>query len=165
MLLGEGRCETMLLERCLDEGLLVFTRKDLLDQRPIHARQITPEIIVLLNTLKRGEQVVIYRVGDTQKDELDLKAVSERVFSVRTFCTKPEIEILIIINEGLLKEYSNLSASHRLMPKEFVRSRIRDYDFETALNRVQDIGGLLKEYRRVKKHRSKKEEYLADLLR
>ena len=51
------------------------------------------------------------------------------------------------------------------MPKEFVRSRIRDYDFETALNRVQDIGGLLKEYRRVKKHRSKKEEYLADLLR
>ena len=160
----EGKCEVKLLTKLIDNNCLIFDIKDILDRRPLHIRQpqaITP----LINILPIEEDIVFYRVGDTQKDQFDLSCfgdIRNEHITIKRMCTKPEIEILIIINEGLFEEYNKHKS--KIMPKQFVKTFVNGFvDFEHYID-THDMVNAIKEYKRIKSH-EKDEFYLADLLK
>lgn len=159
----EGPCEVALVNRLLDDDLLKFDKKDILDRRPIHFRQPI-SIAPLINILPPEEPIIFYRVGDTQTDEYDLSCLSSRehFITVHKVCTKPEIEILIIINENLYKEF--LKQKSKKHPKEFVEENVKNYSGFADYAKKHDLSIAVKQYKSLKRHR-KGEEYLADLLK
>ena len=159
----EGPSEAALINKLLDDNLLIFNRKDILDRRPIHFRQ--PKTIApLINILPPEEEILFYRVGDTQKEEFDLSCfpLREQYMTVKKVCTKPEIEILIIINENLYQQY--LKVYRRFKPKQFVKAYIKNYvDFYNYIE-THDLRSAIAKYKKLKNHK-KEEMYLDDILK
>ena len=161
----EGKSELTLISELLDKGKLCFSRDDILDKRPLHIRQLT-EIKALINTLHPQEDLLVYRIGDTQKDIMDLKPFGMRRehIAIQLICTKPEIEMLQIISSGALKEY--WKAKSFCTPKEFIKTyygqiaSMQDYIDRCGIEKIVDA---IKEYKRTRKH-ANDEGYLADLL-
>lgn len=97
------------------------------------------------------------------KEELSLAKFKMRIPHIKIFkvCTKTEVEILAIINEGLYSEY--LKHSKSMKPKSFINDKM--HSFNPAIYFIEhDLYDALKEYKRIKKH-SKDELYLFDLLK
>ena len=160
----EGNSEVELMFQLLTDNHLIFKKEDVLDRRPIHLRQ--PYIIVpIVSTLPTETKITIFRIGDTQRDNFDISCFGEtRINDIRVvkICTMPEIELLIIINEGLYEEY--LKVKSKLSPKQFVKMNVTNYtSFKDYVN-SHDLRSSIKEYKRIKKHKNG-EGYLADLLK
>ena len=160
----EGICEVQLMQRLLESNSLLFGIKDILDRRPIHLRQ-PKSIMPLINILPIDEKIVFYRIGDTQKDEFDISCFGQtrrENISVFKVCTKPEIEVLIIINEKLYSDY--LKVKSKIAPKQFVKDHLHDYtDFIDYINN-HDLLWAIEEYKRIKQN-NKDEMYLDDLIK
>ena len=159
----EGQCEVLLVADLLSKGVLIFEKKDILDRRPIHFRQ-PREIAPLIDTLPLEEEIVFYRIGDTQNDEYNLTCLSARKDKIKIVkvCTKPELEILIIINEGLYDEY--LKQKSKMMPKQFVKTYVDGYTNFADYLENHDLQFAISEYKRLKKN-EKGELFLADLIK
>ena len=103
LIMCEGPNELKIINLLLDNGKLKFTRDDLLDMRPFHARQLTsPQLKPALDAY-HGE-IAIYRIGDKMTDSL--KIPKELLLSIKSqakFCTKPELEMLLIIAENKVR--------------------------------------------------------------
>lgn len=108
----EGPNELKIVNLLLDNGKLKFTRDDLLDMRPFHARQLTsPQLKPALDAY-HGE-IAIYRIGDKMTDSL--KIPKELLLSIKSqakFCTKPELKMLLIIAENKVSEFEKVKANH-----------------------------------------------------
>ncbi len=121
----------------------------------------------LINTMKADEPINVYRIGDTQKDKMDLRPFNTRkkYITIKRICTKPEIEMLQIISAGLTKEYEK--AKSVPSPKQFIKahrpdiSSMEDYIRIFGIDAVVDA---IKRYKSMKSH-GKDEGYLADLLK
>lgn len=168
----EGTNEQKLIEMLLDNKKFQISRDDLIGRRPYHIRNLKSSVIK--KELEHYNQpVIIYRIGDKQGDKLivpiELKNIvaKERIFK---FCTKPELEILLIINENLVSEFEK----SKMEPKEFAKDHIkyngRRYNQTSDFlekyyggNRIDYLVQNLIEYKRIKKH-NRGELYLADLL-
>lgn len=90
----------------------------------------------------------IMRIGDSQNDELKIpNDLKKRITKITKCCTKPELEILLIINEGLYSQY--LKVSSKESPKVFSKKNIvyrgKRYDNSTQFfidyyeNRVDSL--------------------------
>lgn len=160
LLACEGQSEVYLINNLIERGYISFTEPLMLEE-PYHLRQLK-EISPIINSLPIDEKIVVYRIGDTLKDEIDLSCFKLRQDNIKIYkvCTKPELEILIIINEGWYKEYQK--ESKEIGPKSFVNQRIPNYDPKSYFA-TNDIIGSIREYKRLKKH-SKDELYLADFI-
>ena len=168
VILCEGPSEKRLMERLLEEKLLCFDKTEVVSMGPLLHGEIKwalPEI----HAIPPKETVVVLRVGDTltdkwipQKNGLGFRA-HEGTLSVERICTKPEIEILVIIARGKLKEFAKSS----LKPKGFVRGVIKRpkdfYDFLDAASN-EELVAAIHEYRKEKGH-AQKEKCLADYLK
>ena len=159
----EGPSEVQLVADLLMKGELVFSVNEILDKRPIHFRQ-PKEIVALINTLPLDEEIVFFRIGDTQNDAYNLTCLSARKskISIKKVCTKPEIEILVIINEHLYNEY--LKVKSTIKPKQFVKSNVNGYVNLDEYIKNHNMIWSIKEYKRIKRN-EKDELYLADLLK
>ncbi len=161
----EGNCEVDLMSYLLKNNLLVFGFDDILDHRPFHARQ--PKLIMpVLNVLNPDEDILFYRIGDTLTDEFDTSCFGEirkEHIQIVDVSTTPEIEILIILCEGLYSEY--LKSKSVVGPKEFVKQKVKGYESFEKYICSHDIVWAIKEYRRVKKQKRKGTIFLADLLK
>ena len=70
-----------------------------------------------------GNDVTVMRVGDKQTDRLLIPAdFKEKICAVDKYCTLPELEMLLIISEDLVKEYEKVKSTVR--PKVFAKERI-----------------------------------------
>lgn len=175
-LMCEGQNEEVLLNILLEADALCFTRDDLIGQRVYPIRQLNNPTIK--SELKHyGLPVRVYRVGDKQKDKLTIPKDLKNIVSsneIYKFCTKPELEMLLILNEGLEKEYEKVKNSKS--PKEFAKEHIkyngRKYD-QTSEFLKEYYGGVnvkklisnIKKYKTYKKSHAKNELYLADILK
>ncbi|MBR1439584.1 MAG: GNAT family acetyltransferase [Lachnospiraceae bacterium] len=175
LIMCEGANEKKIIDLLLENDCLQFTEDDLLDLNSFHARQIVsnPQVRIALNTYP-GEVTVI-RIGDKQSDKLTIPIeYKDKIVEQRIYCTKPELEMLLIIAEGLEKEYEKVKGS--VKPKQFAKARVRlgkkMYDNSTQF--YQDYFGAdidmlvnsIKEYQRVHgKAHSKDEHCLAELLK
>lgn len=174
LLMCEGSNEERLLELLLDNDKLIISRDDLIGRKPYHIRQLNNPFVKTM--LKHyNKPVIIYRIGDKQSDKFpipkDLRNIvsQDRIFK---YCTKPELEILLIINEKLYDEFRK---SRNKSPKSFAKENIiynrRYYDQSSdylidyySEKRISMLIDNLQEYKRIKKH-NKDELYLVDLLK
>lgn len=167
LVMCEGPNEKAIIDILLDNNKLIFNREDLVDLSVFHARQLSdPQLLFPLQAYSGCFD--IYRIGDTQKDELKLKDYKERVGIINKYCTKPELEMLLIISEKLVDNYNKENSK----PKDFAKSNIvykrHHYDnstkfYEEYYEDVDKLVNALNEYKRIKTHNAN-EFYLADLL-
>ena len=173
LVMCEGTNEKILIELLIEHKKLIFELDDLLNLEIYHARQLVPYIISQLK-IYHGE-IKIIRIGDKQSDilkipkEMTNKIKREQIIKCRTSF---ELEILLIINEGLYKEF--LKVKSKVSAKEFAKSYIKyngkSYDGSCEFwkqyynKRINTLVKNIKECKRLTKI-NKNEIYLADLLK
>ncbi len=171
----EGPNELALIKILLENDALIFTEDDFLGLTPFHARQIRTNAQVRLElNLYSGNDVLIMRIGDKQTDRLTIPAdFKEKISKVEKYCTLPELEILLILSEGLEKDYEKVKSS--VKPKTFAKEHIRynqkRYDNSSGLywdyygSDCEKLITAIREYKRVKGSHKKDELFLADILK
>ena len=97
----------------------------------------------------------------------------EKITGIEKYCTMPELEMLLIISEGLVKEFEKVKS--KTSPKSFAKANIvynrKRYDNSTqffADYYGSDCGKLIaaiREYKQINGSHRKDELYLADLLK
>lgn len=175
LIMCEGPNELTVINILLENDALIFTEDELLGLTAYHARQIksSPQVRLALN-LYDGDDVLIMRIGDKQSDQLTIPSdFKEKISGTVKYCTLPELEMLLIISEGLVKEYEKVKSEVR--PKAFAKEHIqcnrRQYDNSSQFFRDyygSDCGKLvqaIREYKRIKGSHRKDELYLADILK
>lgn len=169
----EGANEEKLLELLLDSGSLKITRDDLIGRKPYHIRGLNNPYIK--SELRRyNKEVLVYRIGDKQNDKLKIPTELEDIVlrkNIYKYCTKPELEILLIINEGKYKDFLKSGRTPKGYAKENIKINKKYYDNSTQFyeeyyggSRIKLLVSNIKEYKRIKKH-SSDECYLFDLLK
>ena len=174
LIMCEGPNELAVIQMLLENNKLVLTEDDLLNLVPYHARQIgnNGAVKTALN-LYHGD-VRILRIGDKLSDELKIpKEYKEQIVGIEKYCTKPELEMLLIISEKLDKDFEKVKS--KVTPKMFSKQTIVcngiRYDNSTAFyhayygKRIDFLVETIKRYKHLKGHHKKDERYLADLLR
>jgi len=174
LVLCEGTNEKTIINLLLDANKLRIKRDDLVGLTPYNVRQLSNPTIK--SQLKIYNQpVIILRIGDTQREKFPIPTDLKNIVSkdrIIKYCTLPELEILLIINEGMYKQFLK---SGEKKPKTFAKRNIvynkKRYDqsnefFEMYYGgkRISNLIDNLNKYKKLKKH-SKDEEYLADLLK
>ncbi len=173
LIMCEGPNELEIVRILLKNDLLKYSEDDLLGLTPYHARQISTSGQVRTELNIYPGEVEVLRIGDKQSDELRIpKDYANKIVSVKKYCTKPELEILLILAEGLLDEYNKVKSKMR--PKEFAKAHIsyngKRYDNSSGFyreyfgNNPQKLVNALTEYKRVSGSHKKDELYLTDLI-
>ena len=175
LIMCEGPNEKKIVDILLENDCLIFSQDDLLGLTPFHARQITKSGQVRTELNMYPGKVDVLRIGDKQSDKLVIpKDYKGKIGEVKKYCTKPELEILLIIAEGKLREYEKVKS--KMSPKEFAKSSIKlgdsKYDNSTQFyvdyfeNNVKTLVSAIKEYQRIRgKTHSKDELCLGELLK
>lgn len=173
LIMCEGPNEKAIIDILLQNNCLKITEDDLLGLTPYHARQIKSSAQVRTELNLYPGEVTVYRIGDKQSDTLKIPSeYKEKIIKVEKFCTKPELEMLLIIAEKLTGAYEKVKSN--VKPKDFAKSNIkygkRKYDNSTSfyIDYFGDNPDLLvqciREYRKYNGSHGKDEHYLAELL-
>ncbi len=162
--LCEGGAEMAIMNMLLDEERLIFERKDLVSEN-IYPRMSARDVEKKFLNRKYERPVVVLRIIDSKRENFKLgKAYFER-FKVETCLTKPEIEILIILDADMLEEFYKVKST--IKPSIFCKTRLNHKDVKSKdfMRDYFDIERLLlalKKYKEV----SKKDHYtLFELLK
>lgn len=175
LIMCEGPNELAIIKILLENDCFTFTENDLLNLTPYHARQIdkSPQIRAALN-IYPGNDIKILRISDKQNDELRIpKEYKHRITKVEKYCTKPELEILLIIAEGLLREFEKVKAhtTPKAFAKQYVKYNRTRYNNSTKFyddyfgDDCRFLVDAIKQYRQLNGAHKKDELYLADLLK
>lgn len=174
LIMCEGPNELEIIKILLRYDCLKFTEDDLLGLVPYHARQIKNSGIVQTALNIYPGEVIVLRVGDKLNENLQIpKEYQDKIVSVQKYCTKPELEMLLIISEGLTKDFEKVKSKEKA--KTFAKKNIkcgrRPYKNDTAFyaeyygNNPELLVKSIREYRHIKGSHSKEEHYLAELLK
>ena len=174
LIMCEGPNELEIIRILLEYDKLIFTEDDLLNLVPYHARQIAsnPTVKAALNLYHCDVHVL--RIGDKLNEELKIpKEYKGKIKHIEKYCTKPELEMLLIISEGLQADFEKEKS--RKSPKSFSKEKVsfnrKRYDNSTAFyrnyygERVDLLVDTIKRYKQLKGKHQKDELYLADLLK
>lgn len=175
LIMCEGPNELEIIRILVENDRLVFGEDDLLGLTPYHARQIasSAQVRMALN-IYPGNDVLVMRVGDKQSDDLTIpEDYAGKIIGIEKYCTKPELEMLLILGEGLLKEFEKVKSS--ISPKAFAKMYIkkgrRRYDNSTAFyhdyfsDNPDLLVSVIREYKQKRPSHKKGELYLADILK
>ncbi|QNU67702.1 GNAT family acetyltransferase [Ruminiclostridium herbifermentans] len=178
LIMCEGPNEKEIIRLLLEHGKLKFKKEDLLGLVPFHARQIdkSTQIKLYLNMYTGSEKIEVLRIGDKLSDALKIpKEYKDKINSdtIRKYCTKPKLEMLLIISENMVNEFNKDKSI--ISPKKFAKQNIKHngvkYDNRTKFytdyfgKNISVLVESIKEYKRIKKSHEKDEFYLADLLK
>ena len=174
LIMCEGPNELEIIRMLLEHDKLIFKEDNLLNLVPYHARQIAtnPAVKAALN-LYHGN-VCVLRIGDTLNDALKIpKEYKSKIIGVEKYCTKPELEMLLIISEGLNADFEKQKSKKKA--KDFSKEKVfynrTRYDNSTAFyreyygERIDLLVEAIKQYKHLKGKHQKDEKYLADLLK
>lgn len=124
LIMCEGPNELAIINLLLDADLLNFSRNDLVGLSAYFARQIDKSAVVQTQLRLYNGEFEIIRIGDKMTDKLRIpKDYEKRISSVIKYCTKPELEMLLIISENLFDEFNKEKSKTK--PKDFAKSHIR----------------------------------------
>ena len=100
LVMCEGPNELEIIRMLLEHDKLVFSEDDLLNLVPYHARQIGNNAAVKTALNLYPGDVQVLRIGDKLSDELKIpRAYKSKIKDIKKYCTKPELEMLLIISE------------------------------------------------------------------
>lgn len=174
LIMCEGPNELEVIKILLENHLFLFTEDDLLGLTPYHARQIASNGQVKTELNLYTGQVKVLRIGDGLNEKLKIPSeYKDKITSVEKYCTKPELEMLLIIAENLTSEFEKQKSKTK--PKSFAKEKIhfgkKRYDNSTAFyrdyfgNNPSLLVQCIKEYKHLKGSHKNDEGYLADLLK
>lgn len=100
----EGGAERAILDLLLDNHKLIFERKELIEEEVLSCRKGAE---FETRYLRKGftDKITIYRILDSRSENFKLSKGYKHKIEVKNVITAPEIEMLIICNEGKYKEY------------------------------------------------------------
>ncbi len=161
----EGTAEEVIINLLLDSGKLIFSRGQLLEEKPIRCRNAKKFEDTYL---RKGftDKISILRILDSRRENFRISKAYEHKVDVINVVTAPEIEMLVIFSEGKYKEFK----SSRKKPSDFCLQDLRlgnvkSQDFiKSYFQETNRLIAAIKEYKRVSDIR-KGEYTLADLLR
>jgi len=161
----EGGAERAILDLLLDNHMLVFDREQLLEEEVLRCRSAKE---FEDKYLRKGfrEKITVYRILDSRRENFILSTIYQSKIDVINVVTAPEIEILIIYNEGKYKEFKNSGEKPSVYCKSTLRYKdVKSYDFiQKYFSDINVLKRALHEYRRVSKVQ-KDELALYDLLK
>ncbi len=174
LIMCEGPNELEVIKILLENDCFTFSMDDLLGLVSYHARQIkgSGQVQTALNMYPG--KVVILRIGDKLSDKLVIpKEYKDKIISVEKYCTKPELEILLIISENMTMEFEKVKSKKKAktFAKENIRCGRKPYKNDTAFYRnyygsnIQLLVNSIKDYRKYQGAHKKDEHYLAELLK
>lgn len=171
LIMCEGSNELAVIKILLKHHLLKIKEDDLLGLVPYHARQIEKSVMVQSALNVYPGKVTVIRVGDKLGDALKIpRQYKEKIHDVIKVCTKPELEILLIISENLLKEYLKSKETPKIYAKKNVCIGKRKYKNDTSFyeeyfgNNPDKLVYSIREYKRIHNAHKKDELFLADYL-
>ena len=170
LVLCEGPNEKKIVELLLRDNRLLFNTEDLIGLVPYHARQLDSPVVQSALNMYSGP-FDIYRIGDTQTDKLRIPGhLKSRIGSISKICTRPGLEILLIINENLIHVWQRSGKRPKDFAKKEIQFQRRRYDNSSQFyeeyygRRIDLLIENLKEYKRTKRY-DRDELFLADFIR
>lgn len=161
----EGAAESAIIDILVDHKLLIFSREEMLDERVIRCRNAKTFEERYLRKQFDG-QISVIRILDSRREEFHLSKVYRHKIDIINVVTAPEIEMLIILNEGQYDCYKKSGKK----PSDFCKTQlkmrdVKSYDFvREYFQDSEKLVKAIKEYRRIS--RIPKGEYtLMDLLK
>lgn len=174
LILCEGPNELEIIRMLLEHDKLIFTEDELLNLVPYHARQIGKNAAVKAALNLYPGDVQVLRIGDKLNEELKIpKEYKTKIKDIKKYCTKPELEMLLIISENMYSEFEKVKS--KTSPKAFSKENIvynrSHYNNSTSFyrdyygNRIVLLVDTINRYKQLKGKHQKDELYLADLLK
>lgn len=174
LIMCEGPNELEIIRMLLENDKLIFAEDDLLNLVPYHARQIGNNAAVKTALNLYHGDVEVLRIGDKLNDELKVpREYKRKITDIKKYCTKPELEMLLIISENMDSEFEKVKS--KTSPKTFSKENViynrTRYDNSTAFyrdyygERIDLLVDTIKRYKKLKGKHQKDELYLADLLK
>nr|WP_294469939.1 hypothetical protein [uncultured Sellimonas sp.] len=95
----EGAAEAAIIDILVDHNLLIFSRSEMLDEKVIRCRSAKQ---FEERYLRKGfeEPISVVRILDSRREQFRLSKAYKHKVDVINVITAPEIEMLIIHNEG-----------------------------------------------------------------
>lgn len=161
----EGSAEAAIIDILVDNGLLIFTREEMLEESVIRCRSAKNfEERYLRKSF--NNQISVIRILDSRREDFRLSKAYAHKIDVINVITAPEIEMLIIHSEG---KYDAFKRSGK-KPSDFCKTDLRmhdvkSYDFvKDYFSNPRILINAIKEYRRTA-NVPKGEYSLSDLLK
>ncbi len=161
----EGGAEQAIINLLLDAERLIFSREALLEGEIICCRDAKS---FETRYLRKGfkEKITVLRILDSRRENFKLSKAYKHKIDVVNVITAPEIEMLVIFNEGKYNEYKKSGKK----PSDFCKtdlkmSNVKSVSFvKEYFHDIDCLIAAIKEYRRVSN--IKRNEYaLYDLLK
>lgn len=137
LIMCEGEDEKAFLDVLIEKDLFIYSEDQLLNGRIYHARNLKaktmkPELSIPLNTLDKSKVIHVIRVMDKNNDALKIPSEYRDKISpeITDVLTTPELEILCIINEGLISDFYKVKS--KLKPSEFYKIHSKHYSKSRA---------------------------------
>ena len=110
----EGSAENAVMDILLDHDLLIFNREEMLEEEVIRCRDGKK---FEEKYLRKGfaDRISVIRILDSRNEKFRL---SKAYISKVNVITAPEIEMLIILNEGKYREYKKSGKSQAFTVKK-----------------------------------------------
>lgn len=165
----EGSAESVIINKLLDANKLKFTRNDLLENEVLRCRSAQNFEDKYLSK-RFVKKITVYRILDSRKENFKLRKVYESKVDVINVITAPEIEMLVIINEGKFADYTNKKNSKTYAkPSEYCKTILKypsvktEKFIEEYFSDIDSLISAIKEYKRLS-NIPKNEICLADIL-
>lgn len=162
----EGEAETAIMDLLLDQNKLIFSRDELLEGEILRTRKGKEFETRYLKKNFSGK-ITVYRILDSRRENFKISKVYQQKVEVVNVITAPEIEMLIICNEG---KYHDFEKKKNMSPSEYCKSILKMKNVKSVsfvkeyFADVSILEKSLHEYKRISKVR-KSEKTIYDLLR
>lgn len=125
----EGAAESAIIDILVDNNLLIFQRGEMLEEKVIRCRDgKTFEVRYLRKRF--SDKISVIRILDSHIENFKLSKAYESKVDVINVVTAPEIEMLIILNEGRYKEFKKSGKKPSIYCKEDLKMHeVKSYDF------------------------------------
>ena len=161
----EGTAEQIIIDLLLDNDKLIFSREELLEHEVLRCRSGKK---FEEQYLRKGftEQITVFRILDSRRENFKISKAYMPKVKVINVITAPEIEMLVIFNEGKYTDYKKSGKK----PSEFCKANLKFSDVKNSdfvKKYFSDVDVLIKaihEYKRISDIKAN-EITLADILK
>lgn len=146
----EGSAEQAIIELLLDADKLIFNRSRLLEGEIIRSRKGS---VFEQRYLRKGfsDKITVLRILDLRREKFRISEAYAHKIDVVNIVTAPEVEMLIIFNEGKYTDYKKSG----LKPSEFCKTALHYTNVKSLkfvrhyFNNIQNMVDAIHEYKRV----------------
>ncbi|WP_347501006.1 hypothetical protein [Clostridium sp. chh4-2] len=151
----EGGAERAILDLLLDQDKLIFSRAELLEEEVLRSRKGKDFEEKYLRKEFSGK-IIVYRILDSRRENFKISKAYQDKVEIINVVTAPEIEMLIICNEG---KYKDFEKRKNMLPSEYCKSVLKFKNVKSVtfvkkyFSDVSVLENSLNEYKRVSKIR------------